>query len=94
MVSNEAPLYLIELHRRVEAASHYKFETLFTSFETSFYPSTIRLGNNLNNSLLQFKRGLRQPPCKPHAFMTRQHRMQDVLKPDFDSTAVVLIKLI
>ena len=93
IVNNEAPLYLSDLlPRRVEAASNYNirnsqnFEIPFTrlcSFETSFFPSTIRLWYNLDNptrnatSLLQFKRSVRQPPCKPHAFMTSQHRKQD-----------------
>ena len=81
------------LPRRVEAASNYNlrnsqnFEIPFTrlcSFETSFFPSTIILRNILDNStwntilVLKFKRSLRQPPCKPHAFMTKQHRMPDV----------------
>ena len=95
IVTNEAPLCLSDLlPRRVAAASNYnlrnsqKFEIPFTSlcsFETSFFPSTIRLWNNLDNptrnatSLLQFKRSLRHPPCKPHAFMTSQHRKQDVI---------------
>ena len=95
IVNNEAPLYLSDLlPRRVEAASNYNlrnsqnFEIPFTrlcSIETSFFPSTIRLWNNPDNptrnatSLLQFKRSLRQPPCMPHAFMTSQHRKQDVI---------------
>ena len=94
-VNNGAPLYLSDLlPRRVEAASNYNLRnsqnfgipfTRLCSFETSFFPSTIRLWNNLDNptrnatSLLQFKRSLRQPPCKSHEFMTSQHRKQDVI---------------
>ena len=90
IVNNEALLYLSDLlPRRFEAASNYNqrnsqnFKISFTrlcSFETSFLSSTIRLWNNLDNptrnatSLLQFKRSLRQPPCKSHTFMTSQHR--------------------
>ena len=53
IVNNEAPLYLSDLFpRRVEAASNYNlrnsrnFDIPFTrvcSFETTFFPSTIRL---------------------------------------------------
>ena len=95
IINNEAPLYLPDLlPRSIEAASNYNlrnsqnFEIPFTrlcSFETSFFPSTIRLWNNLDNptsnatSLLQFKISLRQPPYKPHAFLTSQHRKQDIM---------------
>lgn len=95
IVNNNAPSYLIDLlPSRVESASNYNlrnrnnYEIPFTrlcSFESSFYPSTLRQWNDLEDAirnaptLSQFKRNLRQLPVKPHAFQTSKQRALDIM---------------
>ena len=95
IVNNDAPSYLTDLlPRRVDVVSNYNlrnnqnFEIPFArlcSFESSIFPSTLRLWNSTEESignastLSVFKSNIKKQPFRMHQFPSTRDRLNDII---------------
>ena len=95
IVNNDAPSYLTDLlPSRVDVMSNYNlrnsqnFEIPFArlcSFESSFFPSTLRLWNSTEESirnaptLSAFKSNIKKQPFRIHQFPSTKDRLNDII---------------
>ena len=95
IVNNDAPSYLTDLlPSRVDVMSNYNlrnsqnFEIPFArlcSFESSFFPSTLRLWNSTEESIRNaptlsvFKSNIKKQPFRIHQFPSTKDRLNDII---------------
>ena len=108
IVNNDAPSYLTDLlPSRVDVMSNYNlrnsqnFEIPFArlcSFESSFFPSTLRLWNSTEESIRNaptlsvFKSNIKKQPFRIHQFPSTKDRLKVVIITNLKQKTKICIK--